>query len=147
MNHKPTDLPHGDRRAVRVILPMPAPAAPPTVEAVFLAAARLIHANGHWQDDYVPDACDREMTVPASMRPMSIVAALRCAVSGDPMAYSLLADEALMHLAVAIDPEPERGDIFALEGIVEDWGDEPGRSGDEVVELLELVATTPARAA
>ncbi|MFD3777310.1 hypothetical protein [Streptomyces sp. NPDC058612] len=131
----------------RLPLPVrPVPAGPHTVEAVVLAAARTIQTNGHWQgEDYVP-AIDREATVPQSMLPMSILGALRCAAGGDPTTCSVLADEATARLAVTI-AEPPYGDIFTLEAVVEEWGAVPGRSGDEVVALLELVATTSVRAA
>lgn len=142
MNHKPTDLPRGDRRTVRVNV-APIVSSPSTVMAVLLAAARTIQANGHYQGDYVPDVRDRELHVPHFLRPMSIVAAVKYAAAGDPHKDSLLADNALGVLALAIGDGPAWGDIFSLEAHIEDWGDEDGRSGDEVIALLERVATAP----
>lgn len=83
---------------------------------------------------------DREMRVPHALRPMSIVAALKCAVSGDPHRTSLLADQAIGTLALRllVDGEgPVYGDIFALEAHVDAWGDVPGRSVESVVAVLE----------
>ncbi|MFE2323626.1 hypothetical protein ACFXD5_06830 [Streptomyces sp. NPDC059385] len=148
MNRKPspTDLLHGSRRTVLVALPV-RPAAPTTVEGTLLAAARLLQKRGLWQGDYVPDALDREMCIPHTLRPMSVLAAIKCVVSGNPHRDSLLADNAIGVLAVAIDDGPYYGDIFSLEAHVEKWNDEPGRTVDEAVALLERVATSPAERA
>lgn len=140
----PTNFPEAGRHPLPVRFVMPRPT---TVPAVLLAAARIVQAQGLWQGDYVPDAFDREMTVPHSARPMSVVAAIRCAVSGDPHRTSQLADMAVGFLALSIDGGPQWGDVFSLESHVDSWGDEPGRTGDDVVAMLELVATAPERAA
>ncbi|MFI1938365.1 hypothetical protein ACH44C_14455 [Streptomyces purpureus] len=140
----PTNFPTGDRRAVAVDF---TPARPTTVPTVLLGAARIIQANGLWHGDYVPDAFDREMCLPHFLRPMSLVASIKCAASGDPHKDSQLADMAIGFLALSIDGGPYYGDLFSLEAHVEAWGDEPGRSGDEAVALLEQAATAPERAA
>jgi hypothetical protein len=140
----PTNTPSGARHPLPIRFVMPRPT---TVAGVLLAAARIVQAQGLWQGDYVPDPLDREMTVPHSARPMSLVAAIKCAVSGDPHHNSQLADMAIGYLALSLDGGPEFGDIFSLEAHVEAWGDEPGRTGDDVVRMLELAATAPERAA
>ncbi|MFE9845837.1 DUF6197 family protein [Streptomyces goshikiensis] len=142
----PIDLPHGSRRTVLVALPT-RPHAPTTVEGVFLAAARLLQSRGLWQGDYVPDVLDREMCIPHCLRPMSIVAAIKCVVSGNPHRDSQLADTAIGVLALSIDGGPVWTDLFSLEAHVEAWNDVAGRSVDDAVALLELAATAPERAA
>jgi hypothetical protein len=127
------------------VLPLPeAPVARPVaVPAVFRAAARLIAANGHYQGDHVPDAFDREMCVPHFLRPMSIVAALKCATTGDPHLTSLLADNAIAVLALRLEVDGEGplfGGIFDLEAHVDGWGDLEGRSVESVVAVLEAAA-------
>jgi len=137
----PTNIPAGPRRTVRVVgIATPRPT---TVPAVFRAAARLIAANGHYQGDYLPDVFDREMCIPHMFRPMSIVAALRCAVSGDPHTNSLLADEAISVLALRLEVNrggPFWGDIFSLEFHVAAWGDVGGRTTESVTAVLEAAA-------
>ncbi|MFF9197295.1 hypothetical protein ACF09L_19015 [Streptomyces sp. NPDC014779] len=140
----PTNVPSGDRRTIRVDF---TPARPSTVPAVLLGAARILQANGLWQGDYVPDVRDREMCVPHFLRPMSIVAAIRCAATGDPHKESQLADTAIGYVALSLDPAPKYGGIFDLEKIVEAWNDAAGRSADEAVALLEELATAPERVA
>ncbi|OYP14007.1 hypothetical protein CFC35_05435 [Streptomyces sp. FBKL.4005] len=115
-------------------------ARPTTVPAVFRAAARIIAANGLWQGDYVPDPFDREMCIPHALRPMSIVAALKCAVSGDPHTWSMLADEAIGVLALRLNDGPEYGDIDSLEEHVDAWGDAEGRTTESAVAVLEAAA-------
>lgn len=141
---RPTDLPAGHRRTVHVDFELPRPT---TVPAVFRAAARLIVANGHYQGDYLPDVFDREMCIPHFLRPMSIVAALRCVVTGDPHTTSLLADKALGVLALRLTVNGEGpfwGDIFSLEFHVAAWGDAEGRSTESVVAVLEAAADASA---
>ncbi|KUH38424.1 MULTISPECIES: hypothetical protein [Streptomyces] len=143
----PTNFPSGDRRPTRVAFTPPRPS---TVPGVLLAAARVIQANGLWHGDYVPDPFDREISadeVPHTRRPMSVVAALKCAATGSPHGESQLADMAIGFVALSIDGGPAWGDIFSLERHVEDWGDAPGRSADDAVALLETLATAPERAA
>jgi hypothetical protein len=118
------------------------------VPAVLLGAARIIQANGLWTGgDYVPDAFDREICIPHFLRPMSIVAAIKCAATGDPHRTSQLADMTIGFLALSIDGGPYWGDFRSLEAHVEEWNDVPGRSGDDAVALLEQAATAPERAA
>lgn len=114
------------------------------LSAVFRKAARLIAVNGHFQGDHVPDPFDREMCIPHFLRPMSIVAAVKCAVSGDPHVTSLLADSAIARLALWLDGGPEYGDIFSLEAHVDEWGDAQGRSVESVVAVLEAAADASA---
>ncbi|GAA3374653.1 DUF6197 family protein [Streptomyces racemochromogenes] len=148
MNPKPSpsSLPHSSRRTVLVALPV-RPNAPTTVEGTLRAAARLLQERGLWQGGYVPDAIDREMCIPHCLRPMSIVAAIRCVVSGNPHRSSQLADVTVGVLALAIGDGPFYGDIFSLEAHVDAWNDEPGRTTDDAVALLERVATSPAERA
>ncbi|MEV5942739.1 hypothetical protein [Streptomyces sp. NPDC051994] len=140
MTTKPTDLPSGHRRTILVTGIAPAPT---TVSAVFRAAARLIAANGHYQGDYCPDPFDREMDIPHCKRPLCIVAALRCAVSGDPHRNSVLADDAISALACRLEVNGEGpfwGDIFSLEFHIAAWGDVEGRTTESVVAVLEAAA-------
>jgi hypothetical protein len=116
---------------------------PTTVPAVFRTAARILAANGLYQGNYVPDTFDREMTVPHFLRPMSMVAALKCAVSGDPHLTSLLADAAISVLALRlrVDGEPPfYGGIFDLEAHIDSWGDLEGRTAESAVAVLEAAA-------
>lgn len=118
-------------------------AEPKSVAAVFRAAARLLAANGLFQGDFVPDVFDREMCVPHFLRPMSIVAALRCATTGDPHRTSLLADEAIATLALRLEVDGEGplfGGIFDLEAHVDAWGDVEGRRTESAVAVLEAAA-------
>ncbi|MGW8326540.1 DUF6197 family protein [Streptomyces sp. NPDC055897] len=147
MTIQPTDLPAGHRRTILIDL---ASTPPTTVTAVFRAAARLIATNGHYQGDYCPDPFDREMDpaeLPHHMRPLSIVAALRCAVSGDPHTNSLLSDAAISVLALRLEVNGEGpfwGDIFSLEFHIAEWGDVDGRTTESVVAVLEAAADAQA---
>lgn len=134
---RPTDLPAGHRRTVHVDVTIPRPT---TLSATFRAAARVLAANGLYQGDYVPDAFNREMRVPHFLRPMSIVAALKTAVSGDHRTDSLLADEAIGVLALRLDGGPQWGDIFSLEAHVDAWGDAEGRTTESAIAVLESAA-------
>ncbi|MDV5145874.1 hypothetical protein R1T08_17080 [Streptomyces sp. SBC-4] len=140
----PANLPAGTRRPVLVLL---APPRPTSVPAALLAAARILQANGLWQDDYFPDAFNRVLTTPHASRPLSIVAAIRCAVAGDPRRETQLADMAIGYVALSLDDEPAWPNAFSLQAHVDNWGDEPGRTTDEAVALLERLATTSERAA
>lgn len=137
---RPTDLPAGHRRTVHVDVTIPRPT---TVPTLFRAAARLLAANGLYQGgDYFPNALS-DKTTPYASRPLSIVAALRCAVDGDPQAYSLLADEALMVLAfrLTVDGEgPEDHDLFGLEAHVDDWTEAEGRTTESACAVLYAAA-------
>ncbi len=128
MTAQPTDLPAGYRRTV-LITGIRTPR-PTTLASVFRAAARILARNGLHQGDHVPHV----------LRPMSIVAALRCAVTGDPHMPSLLADEAITVLALRlkVDGEgPTYGSIFDLEEHVDAWGDVKGRTTESAVAVLE----------
>ncbi|MFF5972268.1 hypothetical protein ACFY7C_12185 [Streptomyces sp. NPDC012769] len=140
----PTNVPTGDRRPLLVLLPPPQPT---TVPNVLLAAARLLQMNGFWQHDYLPDPFDRTLKTPHASRPMSMVAAIRCAATGDPHRTSQLADTAIGFVALSIDGGPYDPNLLSLERHVDAWGDEPGRTVDEAVALLEQLATAPERAA
>ncbi len=141
---RPTDLPAGHRRTVHVDVSIPRPT---TVAATFRAAARLLAANGLYQGgDYFPNALS-DTTTPYAERPLSIVAALRCAVTGDPRAYSLLADEALMVLGDRLVVDGERAeyiDLFGLEDHVDDWADVEGRTTECAVAVLYAAADATA---
>jgi hypothetical protein len=118
-------------------------ARPTTLPQVFRAAARLLAANGLHQGDFVPDVFDREMCIPHFLRPMSIVAALKCATTGDPHLTSLLADEAIAVLALRLEVDgegPEYGGIFDLEEHVDAWGDVESRTTESAVAVLEAAA-------
>lgn len=140
---RPTDLPAGHRRTVHVDIALPRPT---TLPGLFRAAARVLAANGLHQGDYFPDALS-DVHTPHASRPLSIVAALRCAATGDPRSYSLLADEALMVLAsrLEVDGEgPEYRDLFGLEDHVDDWGDAEGRTKESACAVLEAAADATA---
>ncbi|HET6356049.1 DUF6197 family protein, partial [Streptomyces sp.] len=111
---------------------------------VYRAAARILAANGLHQGDYFPDALGADvMDVPYTLRPLSIVAALRCAAKGDPRTCSLLADEAIAVLALRLEVDgagPEYGDIFSLEDHVDEWGDVEGRTTESAVAVLYAAA-------
>lgn len=116
---------------------------PTTVPQVFRTAARILAANGLYQGDHVPDTFDREMCIPHPLRPMSIVAALKCAVSGDPHLPSLLADGAIAVLALRLEVDGEGplfGGVFDLEAHVDAWGDLEGRTTESAVAVLEAAA-------
>jgi hypothetical protein len=118
-------------------------AAPTSVPGVFRAAARLLAANGLYKGDFVPDAFDREMCVPHFLRPMSIVAALKCATTGDPHRTSLLSDQAIGTLALRLEVDgegPLYGGIFDLEAHVDTWGDMELRTTESAVAVLEGAA-------
>ncbi|WP_308311649.1 DUF6197 family protein [Streptomyces sp. ISL-111] len=119
---------------------------PTTVAATFRAAARLLAANGLHQGDYFPNALSDKAT-PYASRPLSIPAALRCAVVGDPRSYSLLADEAVAVLALRLEVDgegPEYGDLFDLEDHVDDWADVDGRTTECAVAVLYAAADATA---
>lgn len=118
-------------------------ARPTTLPGVYRAAARVLATNGLYQGDFVPDTFDREMCVPHFLRPMSIVAALKCSTTGDPHRTSLLADEAIAVLALRLEVDGEGplfGGIFDLEAHVDGWGDLEGRTTESAVAVLEAAA-------
>lgn len=132
------------------VLPLPKPPLPrrSPLSAVFRKAARILAANGHFQGDYLPDPFDREMCIPHFLRPMSIVAALKCAVSGDPHTWAVLSDQAIAVLALRLELNgelgPYYGDINSLEAHIDAWGDVEGRTVESVVAVLESAADAAA---
>lgn len=129
----------------RSVLPLQQPLArPTTIPGVFRAAARLLAVNGLHQGDYCTDSLDRVSSTPHAERPLSIVAALYCAVSGDPHLPSPLADGAIPVLAhrLEIDGEgPWLGcGLFNLKAHIDAWGDEPSRTTESAVAVLEAAA-------
>ncbi|MFC8515544.1 hypothetical protein [Streptomyces sp. NPDC057257] len=106
-------------------------------------AARLIARNGFHQGDLVPDPFDRELTSLHIERPMSIVAALRTAVNGNPHIVSPFSELAIRVLAgrLLVDGEgPFGGSRLALATHVDGWGDVEGRPVESVVAVLEAAA-------
>lgn len=139
---EPTNVPSGTRRTVAVTgLTTPYPT---TTAGALRAAARLLAVRGLYQGDYIPDPCDREMCIPQAMRPMSIVAAIRCAVSGHPLWTGLLSDEVIGVLALRLELNgelgPYYGDIHSLEAHVDGWGDLPGRTTESACAVLYAAA-------
>lgn len=138
----PTSLPAYNRRPVPVTVPVPRPT---TLPGVYRAAARLLAANGHYQGDYLPDPFDRESRTSHSARPLSIVAALRCAVSGSPHRTTPLSERAVSVLAGRLeisedDPVVPAGDGFLCEMHVAAWGDVEGRTTESAVAVLYAAA-------
>ncbi|MEU9333199.1 hypothetical protein AB0D49_08535 [Streptomyces sp. NPDC048290] len=119
-------------------------ARPTTVPAVFRAAARLLSANGLHQGDLVPDYRTRTSFSAHSTRPLSIVAALMCAATGDPHLSSRLAGEAIAVLAqrLEVDDEAMESDLghpwMAMH--VDAWGDVEGRTVEAAVAVLAAAA-------
>ncbi|MEV0114626.1 hypothetical protein AB0H77_15440 [Streptomyces sp. NPDC050844] len=146
MTAQPTDLPAGFRRPVLVTgITLPAHRLA-TVRDVFRAAARLLAANGHHQGDYCPDPFDRRTSTPHAVRPLSIVAAIRCVSSpqGDnPHRETPLSEAAVKVLAgrLEVDGEPAWNDEpLHLEAHVASWGDVEGRTTESAVAVLEAAA-------
>jgi hypothetical protein len=120
---------------------------------VFRLAAQIITTNGHHQGDYIPDPFNRVLKALPAERPMSAVAALRCAETGDPGGYGPASTAAVKFLADRLlvnDEPPFRTDEVSLECHVAAWGDVPGRTPAEVVaelrraaEAVELLAPRP----
>ncbi|MBK3546451.1 hypothetical protein JHN56_25790 [Streptomyces sp. MBT60] len=136
---RPTDLPAGHRRTVHVDVAIPRPT---TVPALFRAAARLLAANGLHQGDYFPNALS-DKTTPYASRPLSIVAAIRCAVTGSPRALSPLAESALLVLAKRLEVAgdgPFWGAPPMVEFHVDGWGDAEGRTTESACAVLYAAA-------
>jgi hypothetical protein len=118
---------------------------------VLRLAAQIIATNGHHQGDYIPDPFNHVLKALPAERPMSAVAALRCAETGDPMEYGPVSVRAIAFLAdrLLVDGEP----LFyadRTEFHVAAWGDVPGRTPAEVVaellraaEAVELLVPQP----
>ncbi|WAL93924.1 hypothetical protein [Streptomyces sp. Je 1-369] len=116
---------------------------PRTVREVERAAARILAANGLHQGDLIPDTFNRELTTPHAERPMSIVAALNCATTGDPHLPSDLskaAIAALAHRLLVNELGPYAEDELALAWHVDSWGDVEGRTTESAVAVLEAAA-------
>lgn len=114
-----------------------------TQPQAYRKAARLIARNGFHQGDLVPDPFDRELTSLHIERPMSIVAALRTAVNGNPHLASPFSELAIRVLAgrLLVDGEPAFGESrLALATHVDSWGDAEGRTVESVVAVLEAAA-------
>lgn len=114
-----------------------------TLAQVYRFAARLIVRNGHHQGDYVPDPFDRRLTTLHIERPLSIVAALRCAANGNPHVCSPFSELAVKTLAhrLTVDGEPPFNDTpLMLECHIAEWGDAEGRTVEAVVAVLEAAA-------
>jgi hypothetical protein len=137
-----TSLPAYGRRPVPVVLP---PSRPTTLCGACRAAARLLACNGHHQGDYCPDPFDHQDRTPHAERPLSIVAALRCAVSGSPHRPTPLSEQAISVLAGRLeisedDPVVPADDEFLCEMHVANWGDVEGRTTESAVAVLEAAA-------
>lgn len=143
MDLKPTDLPRGDRRPV-LVTGITIPARPPrTARDVHRAAARIIAANGLHQGDLVADTFDRELGTPHAERPMSIVAALNYAATGDPHRTSDLSRAAvavLAHRLLVKGQGPYAEDELTLVFHVDAWGDAEGRTTESACAVLEAAA-------
>ena len=137
---RPTDLPAGHRRTVHVDVTIPRPT---TVASVFRAAARLLAANGLHQGDYFPDPFNRRMVTPFTERPLSIVAAIRCAVTGSPRQYNSLSEAAVKVLAGRLEVlggPPWTQEPRWLENHVDCWNDFPGRTTESACAVLYAAA-------
>ncbi len=109
--------------------------------AVLARAARIIENNGIHHGDYVADPFNRRTTTPHHQRPMSVVGALNCAVSGDPRIPSNLSWEALRTVArvVRVQGEPAWSEsIEDQERHVEEWSD--SQSAEYAVDMLWLLS-------
>ncbi|MDT0409897.1 MULTISPECIES: DUF6197 family protein [Streptomyces] len=153
MTPQPTDLPAGHRRTVLVtgisIPTQPSEKRPPmALSTLFRTAARILARVGLHQGDYLPDVFDRRLTTPHSERPMCLVAALRCAATGDPHRISILAGDAIRVLADRLVVNGEEGpygsDELACEFHLAQWGDEEGRTTEAAVGVLERAADATA---
>ncbi|MFD9868517.1 hypothetical protein ACFXI8_27115 [Streptomyces niveus] len=105
---------------------------------MFRGPARISASNGLYQGDYVPDALSDKLT-PYATRPLSIVAAIRWAVAGNPRVVSPLAEEALLVLAKRLEVAgdgPFRGAVSMVEFHVDGWGDAPGRTTESTAAVL-----------
>lgn len=110
---------------------------------LFRRAAEIIQTNGHHQGDYIPDPRNRVLTALPHERPMSIVAALRCAETGSPQKFGPASTGAIRFLAerLLVDDEPPFWpDDTSMELHIAAWGDVPGRTAAEAVEVLLAAA-------
>jgi hypothetical protein len=114
-----------------------------TLPQAYRFTARLIVKNGHHQGDYMPDPFDRRLTSLHIDRPLSIVAAIRAVVNGNPHVMSPFSELAVRVLAhrLTVDGEGPFGENrLALETHVDSWGDVEGRTVEAVVAVLEAAA-------
>lgn len=135
-----TSVPTYGRRPVLVTgVPIPRPM---TVAAVYRGAARLIAVNGLHHGDYVPDPFDRQSRTPHRARPMSLVAAIRCAATGDPHRMVPLSELAVSVLAsrLEVDGLHAPDDPVLREIHVDDWADVDGRTTECVCAVLYAAA-------
>ncbi|WP_394425528.1 DUF6197 family protein [Streptomyces sp. SGAir0957] len=119
------------------------PISPTSLPRIFRSAARIIAANGLHQGDFVQDGFDRQMRTPHATRPMSIVAALNCAVTGDPHRPAAESREAIRVLALRLTvrgSDPYGEDERALAFHVDEWGDVEDRTTESAVAVLEAAA-------
>ncbi|MFD9752627.1 hypothetical protein ACFWZK_29090 [[Kitasatospora] papulosa] len=136
----PTNVPAGDRRPVLVTLATPRPT---SLAGTFRAAARVLAANGLHHGDYFPDPFNQRMTTPLTERPMSIVAAIRCATTGSPRRYDSLSEAAIKTLAGRLEvlgEPPWSEEPRWLENHVDCWNDFPGRTTESAVAVLYAAA-------
>ncbi|MGW5352252.1 DUF6197 family protein [Streptomyces sp. NPDC004031] len=136
-----TSVPAYGRRPVLTTVTVPHPT---SLAGVYRAAARLIAANGHWQGDYLPDPFDRVLTTAHVSRPLSIVAAIRFAVSGRHVETEL-SERAVSVLAGRLeisedDPVVHLDRPFECELHVAAWGDVEGRTTESVSAVLYAAA-------
>lgn len=114
---------------------------------LFRRAAEIIQANGHHQGDYIPDPFSHVLKALPHERPMSIVAALRCAETGHPQRFGPASTGAIAFLAdrLEVDGEPPFWtDDHSMACHVAAWGDVPGRTVAEVAAvLLEAAEAAP----
>lgn len=118
-------------------------ARPSELAGVFRLAAQIIAVNGHHQGDYIPDPFNRVLKALPCERPMSAVAALRCAETGSPQKFGPVSTRAIAFLAerLPVNEEPPFWrDEMSLECHVAAWGDVRGRTAAEVVEQLVYAA-------
>ncbi|NUK12311.1 hypothetical protein HRW18_30920 [Streptomyces lunaelactis] len=132
----PTNIPAGHRRTVTAPRPT-------TLPALYRTAARLLAANGLHKGDYVPDPFDRRLKTRHEDRPLSVVAALRCAVASSPHVIRPLSNEAIEFLAdrLEVNGQPPYGrDLMALEFHIAEWGDVEDRTTESACAVLYAAA-------
>ena len=108
---------------------------------VIAQAAHIIKTNGLWHGDWIPDPFNRRMDTPHHLRPMSVVAALNCASTGDPRTPSNLSWAAMRTVArvVRVNGEPAWSEsIEDQERHVDNWSD--SHTAAYVVDLLESIS-------
>lgn len=110
------------------------------VRDVFAGAAKLTSLYGIHRGDLVEDPYSRRLQSPVHQRPMSVVGALNCAVSGDPRIPSNLSWAALVQLGTRVRVDGESAEGESLEDFqrhVEAWSDvTPKETAIAVLRLL-----------